>query len=118
MHFRCPGKPQRILFSPNGEYIAAFTAHDTYIFDTKNYDAQKEKYFKIYGGHCKNHIGTFSRDWKKAYFTDNSGAVVVFDQEFFVDENAYEKRLQQQQNFLGDAFLQTRAQLKKILRQK
>ncbi|BBM84116.1 serine/threonine-protein kinase [Candidatus Uabimicrobium amorphum] len=117
MEFRCPGKPQRVLFSPNGEYVAAFTAHDTYIFDIKTYNLEKDNYFKIYNGHYKNHIGTFRHDWKKAYFTNNSGDVLVFDQEFFVDEDAYEKRLQQQKNFLSNDFFESREKLKRILKQ-
>ncbi|WP_372366888.1 protein kinase [Candidatus Uabimicrobium sp. HlEnr_7] len=95
IHIRVSGIPQKLSFSPDGKYIAVFTAGEIYVCDISIYDENKPNdIFRIYKGHFKNRIGTFSDDWKKAYFTNSSGDVLVFDQAFFTNKDAYLQRLE------------------------
>ncbi|BBM84117.1 serine/threonine protein kinase [Candidatus Uabimicrobium amorphum] len=117
MEFKSAGKPLRLLFSPNGHYLAIFTMTDIYICNLKIYHPHKTNdIFRIYRGHFKSRVGIFSNDWKKVYFATTSGDIVVFDQSFFVDHNAYQKRVKQLNQFSKKNYSETLNKLDELLK--
>ncbi|WP_372366889.1 serine/threonine protein kinase [Candidatus Uabimicrobium sp. HlEnr_7] len=115
MSLRTPGIPQKLYFSPNGEYIAVFTVGEIYIFDISIYKENNNDKFRIYKGFFKNKVSVFSKNWEKVYFTNNAGDILIFDQKFFMDKNAYSKRLKKLSAFGITKLNDTRQEIENYL---
>ncbi|MEX2664512.1 serine/threonine protein kinase [Candidatus Uabimicrobium amorphum] len=80
---------ERIIIDPNSTYCSFFTQNNIYICDLRN----PLRLFTIYRGHHKFGKSTFNRSWTKAYLPDASHEILVFDQDYFVDDDTFIKKL-------------------------
>lgn len=80
----------KLMFSPQNKYLAIFSLNRTYI-----YNLELKTKLEIYSGYYKGKSATFSEDWKKMYTPSAVGEVMVFNQDYLINEAALRQRIRQ-----------------------